>query len=92
MLKKPKLLIFKVSDYHNNFSLKFQIAQLRTKLYNQQNCQSLFTMLSTKNVLPKRHSQRDQSDIQGMMNTNQKIISFFNAVIDTRGLRKYQIR
>ena len=34
MLKKPKLLIFKVSNYHNGFSVKIKIAQLHTKLYN----------------------------------------------------------
>ena len=53
MLKKPKLLIFKVSDYYNDFSVKIKIAQLQIKLYNQQNFQSFFTRLSTKNFFTK---------------------------------------
>ena len=62
MLKKPKLVIFKVSYYHNHF-------QWRLRLLN-------FTLSFTIDkifwaslpILPKRHAQSDQSDIQARMN------------------------
>ena len=62
MLKKPKLVIFKVSYYHNHF-------QWRLRLLNYTLSFTIDKIFwASLPILLKRHAQRDQSDIQARMN------------------------